>query len=86
MGSVIVRNLDDATIGALKERAAREGTSLEQFLRDRLAELARPSRAELLEEIRAIRERTPVTGQSVVDDIRAYRDNLDDDGNERPSP
>jgi len=86
MGSVIVRNLDDATIGALKERAALAGTSLEQFLRDRLAELARPSWDELLEEIRAIRERSPVTDQSVVDDIRAFRDNLDDEGNERPWP
>lgn len=84
MGSVLIRNLDDTTIGALKDRAAWQGTSLEQFLRDRLAELARPSSAELLAEIRAIRERTPATGQSAVEDIRAVRDHLDDEGRERP--
>lgn len=86
MGSVIVRNLDDETIVGLKDRAAQQGTSLEQFLRERLADIARPTRAELLEEVRAIRERTPPGGHSVVDDIRAWRDNLDDDGNERPLP
>jgi len=83
MGSVIVRNLDDATIGALKERAALAGTSLEQFLRDRLAELARPSRDEFLAIAAEIRARTPHTGVSVVEDVRAWRDNLDDDGNPR---
>ena len=47
MGQVIVRNLDDAVIAAHKARAKTRGVSLEQQLRDVLAEAARPSREDM---------------------------------------
>ena len=59
MGQVIVRNLDDAVIAAHKQRAKARGVSLEQQLRDVLAEAAKPSRAELIADLRRIRAMTP---------------------------
>jgi plasmid stability protein len=44
MGQVIIRKLDDEVIAAHKRRAAARGVSLEQQLRDVLAEAAKPSR------------------------------------------
>lgn len=57
MGQVIVRNLDDETIRALKSRAAMHGNSLEQELRGILAQAAKPGpkeRLALADEIRAM--------------------------------
>ena len=48
MGQVIVRNLDDETIGALKSRAVMHGNSLEQELRGILAQAAKPGPKERL--------------------------------------
>lgn len=75
MGQVIVRRLDDAVIDALKRRAAARGISLEQQLREILAEAARPSRAEIVADIGRIRAMTPgrLTTDS-ADLIRADRD------------
>ena len=47
MGQVIMRKLDDEVIVAHKRRAKARGVSLEQQLRDVLAEAAKPSREEL---------------------------------------
>ena len=55
MSQVIVRNLDQQTVSALKSRAAAHGRSLEQELRLVLATAAKPSRQELLEIADAIR-------------------------------
>ena len=75
MGQVIVRRLDDQVIAAHKRRAAARGVSLEQQLRDVLAEAAKPSRAELIADIRRIRSMTPrkLTTDS-TDLIREERD------------
>jgi plasmid stability protein len=75
MGQVIVRKLDDQVIAAHKRRAAARGVSLEQQLRDVLAEAARPSRAELIADMRRIRCMTPrkLTTDS-TDLIREERD------------
>jgi len=59
VGQVIVRNLDDAVIAAHKQRAKSRGVSLEQQLRDVLAEGAKPSRAEIIADLRRIRAMTP---------------------------
>ena len=59
MGQVIVRNLDDAVIETHRRRAKARGVSLEQELRDVLGRAAKPSREELLEEMRQIRAMTP---------------------------
>jgi antitoxin FitA len=59
MGQVIVRNLDDAVIEFHRRRAKARGVSLEQELRDVLGRAAKPSKEELLEEMRQIRAMTP---------------------------
>ena len=59
MGQVIIRKLDDAVIAAHKRRAAARGVSLEQQLRDVLAEAAKPSREQLIADLRRIRAMTP---------------------------
>jgi antitoxin FitA len=74
MGQILVRNLDDEIIERLKARAAREKNSLEQTVRQILADAAKPSKAEILAEIDRIRERQP---KSTIDStalIRSWRD------------
>jgi plasmid stability protein len=55
MSQVIVRNLDQQTVSALKSRAAAHGRSLEQELRIVLAQAAQPSRQDVIEIAEAIR-------------------------------
>jgi len=75
MGQVLIRNLDDRVIERLKLRAARDNTSLEQTLRTILTKAAEPSRAEIVAEIDALRERIgPVPDDSTAL-IREDRDN-----------
>lgn len=57
MGQVLVRQLDDQVIQALKQKASRHGHSLEQELRDILIRAAGPSRQEVREQMRATRQR-----------------------------
>jgi plasmid stability protein len=64
MGQVIVRNLDDETIRALKARAAMHGNSLEQELRGILAQAAKPGPKERLALADEIRAMTPRKRQS----------------------
>ena len=59
MAQVVIRNIDDDVVERLKARAAAEKKSLEQKLRDVLTEAAVPSRAEVIEELRRIRETSP---------------------------
>lgn len=74
MGQIIVRNLDDEVIARLKRRAAEQKTSLERLVRDVLAEAAKPSRAEAVAKIAALRESIgPVPGDSTAV-IRRMRD------------
>ncbi|WP_306118102.1 MULTISPECIES: hypothetical protein [unclassified Roseitalea] len=56
MGQILVRNLDDEVVRALKAKAAGAEKSLEQYVRDVLADAARPTKAELLEQMDAMRE------------------------------
>ena len=75
MGQVIVRNLADEVIVAHKRRAAARGVSLEQQLRDVLAEAARPTRKELLSRLAACRSLTPPGPRTPAEDlIREDRD------------
>ena len=78
MAQVVIRNIDDDVVERLKARAAAEKKSLEQKLRDVLTEAAKPSRAEVIEELRRIRERSPPLppGAPLAEDlIREDRDN-----------
>jgi plasmid stability protein len=57
MAQVIVRNLDETTVAALKARAAARGHSLERELRLLLAEAARPTREEIVATAAELRAR-----------------------------
>jgi plasmid stability protein len=65
---VIVRNLDQQTVSALRSRAAAHGRSLEQELRIVLAAAAKPSRREVIEIAEVIRSLGP---QQVSSDLEA---------------
>ncbi|MFQ5699697.1 MAG: antitoxin [Myxococcota bacterium] len=52
---MLVRNLDEATVRALKARAAARGRSLEQELRLLLTEAAQPTRDEIVRSAESIR-------------------------------
>ena len=66
MGQVVIRNIDERLIARLKARALAQRKSLEQSLRDLLAEAARPSRTELLTELDRIRAMSPLRLTDVV--------------------
>lgn len=75
MGQVIVRNLDDETITALKTKAALHGNSLEQELREILAKAAQPGpqdRLALADRIRAMTPRKPQSDSTAL--VREDRD------------
>lgn len=77
MAQVVIRNIDDAVIERLRARARAKKQSLEQTLREVLADAARPSRAELLTEmarIRAMAPPRPKDAPTVVELIRQGRD------------
>jgi plasmid stability protein len=75
MGQVLVRKLPDDVIVAHKRRAAARGSSLEQQLRDVLAEAARPMREEVLSRLAACRSLTPPGPRTLAEDpIREDRD------------
>ena len=75
MGQVIVRNLDDHIIVALKTKAEMHGHSLEQELRGILAEAAKPTiedRRILVDHIRAMTPSRPQTDSTIL--LREDRD------------
>ena len=73
MKMVQIRNVPDDLHRRLKARAALEGRSLSDFaLAELCRSLERPTRAELLERVRA-RERASVT-EPAADAVRAERD------------
>jgi plasmid stability protein len=78
MGQILVRNLDDQLIKRLKEKAKREGLSLEQTARDALAAAtATRSREELIALAADMRGRTAKRKPKldIVAAIRYDRDN-----------
>jgi plasmid stability protein len=75
VGQIIVRNLEDGVIERLKVKARERGQSLEQAVREILAEAARPSRREIIEDARRIRARTPPSSLDSTELIREDRDN-----------
>jgi plasmid stability protein len=75
MGQILVRNLADDVIDRLKQRAKGERLSLEQLVRNVLAEAAKPSRAEIIEAARRIRAKMPPSTLDSTELIREDRDN-----------
>lgn len=76
MGSLLVRNLDDALIEALKRRAARHGRSVEAEHRDILTEAVKADqRAEALRTLARLRAETAGTAQTPAEVlVRELRD------------
>jgi len=74
MGQVLIRSVDDRVLERLRKQAAEKGISLEESLRRSLAELARPSREEVVAEqdrIRAMGPRIakrPLSGDLIRED------------------
>ncbi len=69
MGQVIVRNLDDHIIAALKTKAELRGHSLEQELKAILVEAAKltiEDRRTLVDQIRAMTPSTPQTDSTLL--------------------
>ena len=79
MGQILVRNLDDSVITQLKSRAARNGKSLEQTVREIIAEAVRPSKEEAWAEIDRIRAMSKKSNVNSVTLIREFRDGDDAD-------
>lgn len=67
MGQIIVRNLDDAVIQRLKERARLAQTSLEQTVRNILSDAAEPDDGQIWADIDRIRERIGIIDRDLVD-------------------
>lgn len=75
MAQLLVRNVDDKIVEALKRRARLQNISLEQTLREILTAAVKPSRAEVIAEIDALRKKIgPISGDSTAL-IREDRDN-----------
>jgi antitoxin FitA len=74
MGQMLIRNIDDAVIDALRRRAAVAGTSMEEEARRALTAavgLERDAAAERLAEIR--RRIGRIADRSTLDDLRRDR-------------
>ena len=74
MGQILIRNLDDAVIDALRRRAAAGGTSTEEQARRALAQAVGLDREAALARLDAVRRligRLP--GPSSTEDLRSDR-------------
>ena len=79
MGQILVRNLDDLVIQRLKDKAKRDGTSLEQTAREALAAVtATPDRDNLIAFAAEMRART-ATRKPELDMVAAIRYDRDND-------
>ena len=74
MGQILIRNLDDSVIDALKRRAADHATSTEEEARRALAASVGLGREAFLERIDAMsRMIAPLSGPTSLEDLRADR-------------
>jgi plasmid stability protein len=79
MGQILVRNPDDEVIKRLKEKAHRDGMSLEQTVRDALGTIAAaPAREELVAFAAEMRART-AKRKPKLDVVAAIRHDRDTD-------
>lgn len=74
MGQILIRNLDDAVLDALRRRAAEAGVSTEEAARRALAASVGLSRNEALARLDAVRARIGrLDGESIVEILRRDR-------------
>ena len=76
MAQVLVRNLDERVVAALKRKAELHGRSLEQELREALTRAARLSGEERVALARGVRGMTP-TGVAQTDSAALIREDRD---------
>lgn len=69
MGQVLIRNIDDAVLAALRARAAAHGVPLEAELRAVLTRAAGLPRADLAAEFAAVRAQTPKKRRRLAEDL-----------------
>jgi plasmid stability protein len=75
MPVIQIRNVPDATVDALRVRAASQGMSLSGFIRDQLERLAvRPGNAVVVKRAASRLRPQDVTVEQIVDEIRNLRD------------
>jgi len=75
MGQVLIRNLDDVVLAALRARASARGVSLEAELRDVLTRAAGHPRADLAAEFASVRSMTPKGRRRLAEElVREGRD------------
>ena len=74
MAQLLVRQLDDRVVNALKARARRHNRSLEQELREILSAAAKSTKEEALRFADEIRSRHPYSNVDSADLIREDRD------------
>jgi plasmid stability protein len=74
MGRILIRNLDDAVLEALRGRAQRKGSSLEEEARQALAASVGLTRDEAIRRLNEVRARIGrLVGPTTLDDLRADR-------------
>ena len=79
MGQILIRNLDDAVLDALRGRAQQKGSSLEEEARQALAASVGLTREEAVKRLDAIRAKIGrLPGESTLDILRADRRRDDD--------
>ena len=75
MAQIVIRNLDDAVVAALRRRAAASGTSMEEQARRALARAVGLDREAAVSRLAEVRRNVGrLEGPSVVDDLRRDRD------------
>lgn len=75
MAQIVIRNIDDAVIDALRQRAAACGSSMEEQARRALTSAVGLDREEAVRRLIEIRRRIGrVPGPSIVADLRRDRD------------
>jgi antitoxin FitA len=74
VGQILIRNLDDAVLDALRGRARQRGSSVEEEARQALAASVGLTREEAVRRLNEVRERIgPLAGPSALDDLRLDR-------------
>lgn len=75
MAQIVIRNLDDAVVEALRRRAAACGTSTEEQARRALTQAVGLDREEAVRRLDAVRSRIGrLEGPSIIEDLRRDRD------------
>jgi len=74
MGHITILDLDESVVARLRARAARNGRSLEQEVREIVVQAARPSRAALKADMLRISQMSPRLPDDSTSLIRQNRD------------